>query len=308
MLSKKLKYRIKAYLQSRRDKKILLERRDKIEKYLKNGKVPWSTGYSEYKEDLIIENIDSNRILDSFKARKLFDKFGIGIDERAVEYPWLFSKINDFKVNFKIEKPVILDAGSTFNFEFIVNHPTIENSELYVYTFYPENLCFWKKRVSYVYGDLRLLPFKDGLFDIIVCHSTLEHIDMDNSIYGYELKPNLTQKKSYDYLKVINEMVRTLKENGMILITVPFGKFENYGFFQQMDMEMIQRIVDVFALNGKFEMDFFKYTKNGWNFSKLEEVENSTSFNPHTGKGKDDDGAAHSRAICCLKFIKESSK
>lgn len=84
------------------------------------------------------------------------------------------------------------------------------------------------------------LPFKSELFDTIICQSTLEHIDMDNSIYGYDLERRDTmQEKSYSFLKGISELLRILKPEGMLCLTFPYGKFENHGFFQQFDSEMV---------------------------------------------------------------------
>lgn len=268
---------------------------DKINLYIKNGRVPWSEGYFEYKFEQIRESINDEELLLQFKNKKIKD-FGIGVDERCVEYPWIFSKMSD-------SKETMLDAGSTFNFNYILDNEKLQNKDLTIYTFYPEQDCYYKKRISYVYGDLRSMYFNDCSFDFIVSQSTIEHIDMDNSIYGYSNAKERTDK-SYDYLKAVSEMERVLKQGGRLLITVPFGKFENHGFFQQFDDEMLDKLVSVIKDKGTIEFDFFKYEKHGWRFAKREELENVQSFNPHTGKGKLDDGAAHCRSIVCLEFKK----
>jgi ubiquinone/menaquinone biosynthesis C-methylase UbiE len=160
--------------------------------------------------------------------------------------------------------------------------------------------------VSYVYGDLRELPFKNNFFEEIVCQSTIEHIDMDNSIYGYDLESSLDlfTNKSYEYIKVIEELLRVLKSNGTILLTFPYGKFENHGFFQQFDSEMLRKITNKIEASGSYELTFFKYLPEGWKIASQEECNDAESYNPHTQIGKKDDFAAHSRAICCLKFSK----
>lgn len=270
----------------------------KINSYLNSGRVPWSEGYSEFKYKSIKDIIYSDEHLAPFIQKKLPLNFGIGIDERVVEYPWIFSKINK-------GKNLLLDAGSTFNFDFIVNHPTIKNKELTIYTFFPEDDCFFKNRISYVFGDLRDMYFKEATFDEIVSQSTIEHIGMDNSIYGYEEK-NIAFEKSYDYLMAVKEMERILKPGGRLLITFPFGKHEHHGFFQQFDGEMLQKILDLLSDKGHIDTDFFKYESNGWRFASKPELAQVVSYNPHTGKGKLDDGAAHCRSIACIEFIKNA--
>jgi hypothetical protein len=87
-------------------------------------------------------------------------------------------------------------------------------------------------------------------------------------------------------------------------LTFPYGRFENHGFFQQFDNEMLERITFKMREMGSYEITFFKYLPDGWIVATQEDCNESESFNPHTGKGKKEDFAAHSRAICCIKFCK----
>ncbi len=267
-----------------------------IETYLKNGRIPWSLGYILYKEKFIENSLRALNIEEKFKSYNLKDGFGVGIDERCIEYPWIFSKLN-------LGKERLLDAGSTFNFKFILEQDKLKDKELFIYTYYPEGDCFYQKRISYVYGDLRELCFNNEYFDTIISQSTIEHIDMDNSIYGYN-NASAINHKSYEYMKAIIEMYRVLKSNGRLLITFPFGKFENHGFFQQFDKEMLERINEYFNEKGKINITYFKYERQGWRFAKQEELLDVCSYNPHTGVGKGDDGAAHCRSIACIEFLK----
>jgi SAM-dependent methyltransferase len=267
--------------------------------FLKNGQIPWSNGYIAHKQESIIKNISDAVVLDEFFNKRVPLNFGFRLDERIVEYPWIFA-------NLQKNKTIFLDAGSTFNFDYLLTNKLIENKEKYIYTFHPECKSYNEKKISYVYGDLRELPFKNDFFEEIVCQSTIEHIDMDNSIYGYDLKSTLDidTNKSYEYLKVIDELLRVLKTNGQLLLTFPYGKFENHGFFQQFDNEMVKKITQKMDRLGEYELTFFKYLSEGWVVASQEDCNDSESFNPHTQIGKKDDFAAHSRAICCMKFIK----
>ncbi len=261
-------------------------------------KKPFSLGYNLFKWKLIEKSINDPLVLNAFKDRIIPNSFGLKMDERVVEYPLLFA-------NFSKKSKKILDAGSTFNFKEIIEHPYFSDKNLNIYTFYPESINFPSNRVSYQYGDLRSLPYEDCIFDQVISHSTIEHIDMDNSIYGYELEFNQNKKnKSYEYLKAISEMQRVLAKDGIILLTFPYGKFKNYGFFQQFDSEMVNKIIDYLSKYGKTQKDFIKYSEIGWQFALEESCLNSTSYNPHTGENKLNDGAAHSRCICFVKFQK----
>jgi SAM-dependent methyltransferase len=288
-----IKQQISAYAE-----KYLIKKR--IKEYIRNGREPWSTGYHEYKWSQIETTIEQNDFKYAIEKGRLNSGFGIGLDERIVEYPWIFSNLNHEVTN-------ILDAGSTFNFKPIVNIVSKYCQHLTIFTYYPENENYLNKRISYVFGDLRKLPFRDCWFEQIVCQSTIEHIAMDNSIYGYkESRQQNSPDKNYEYLQSISELVRVLKIGGQLLLTFPYGKFENHSFFQQFDHEMTEKLIAVLFAEGRVEINFFKYDKTGWNTAMRNECDQAISFNPHTGKGKGDDGAAHCRSICCVKFIKSN--
>ena len=86
-----------------------------IKKYLgfififiwKIRKVPFSLGYSIVKEKKIINAIND---ID----KKLYFEAVEGIDERIVEYKWLFNQLKNSS------QKKILDAGSALNFKYIL--------------------------------------------------------------------------------------------------------------------------------------------------------------------------------------------
>jgi SAM-dependent methyltransferase len=260
-------------------------------------KIPFSLGYNSAKWRFIKKSLNNPDLISSFENGKIPFAFGLGFDERVVEYPWIFSKL-------PLEAVYVLDAGSTFNFRPIVEHAYFRDKHLSIFTFYPESVNFPGNSVSYQYGDLREMPYSDNHFEVVVSHSTIEHIDMDNSIYGYEISHIAEQKKSLEYLKAVHEFYRVLKPNGTLLITFPYGKFRNYGFFQQFDAEMVGHIKESLSPLGKLEFSFIKYNAAGWQFDGQVNCDDSTSHNPHTGEDKGSDGAAHCRCVCCVKFTK----
>jgi hypothetical protein len=67
--------------------------RDEL-KYLSGGRIPWSHGYRQAKERFICQVVADPGLLYLFKnAGKLPEQYGVGFDERCVEYPWLLSLI-----------------------------------------------------------------------------------------------------------------------------------------------------------------------------------------------------------------------
>lgn len=270
----------------------------KIANYINDGRIAWSEGYVEYKYKEIKKAIQNPEMLEAFCNQNLPSNYGCRIDERVVEYPWIFSQLSP-------KATTMLDAGSTFNFEYLLDEPILANKYLFIHTYHPENPNFNQKRISYVYGDLRELPYKDNFFEEIICQSTIEHIDMDNSMYGYDIAHVKEEKKSYEYIKAVKELVRVLKDKGTLLITFPYGKFENHGFFQQFDSEMLNKILEDFEGKGNCKVSFLRYLPEGWIFCSQEDCKDIESFNPHTGRGRGEDGAAHCRSICCIKFIKQ---
>jgi len=271
---------------------------NRLKTYYKNGRVPWSVGYGKYKNEQIEKALGNASLLLAMRDGSLPDDFGVGLDERIVEIPWALSQLDE-------SDKTILDAGSALNFDFVLSSDPMSNRDLTICTFYPEENSYTEWRISYLYADLRKMNLLDGSFDSVISVSTIEHIDMDNSIYGYDVKnASESLSKSYAYLEAVEEMYRLVKPDGKILISVPFGVYENHGYFQQFDSEMIQRIENLLQAKGRLQTYFFKYTQKGWVASDQKSSEASRAFNPHTGLGKGDDGAAHSRAICCIKFIR----
>ena len=255
------------------------------------GKKPWSLGYQAYKE----VNIHNAILAGSFDTKKLEPGYGFRIDERIIEYPWLFSKL-------PLDNGRLLDAGSILNFDFIKSQKALSKKKIFISTLAPEDNCFWKNGISYVYEDLRETCYRDNYFDWIVSLSTVEHIGLDNTILYTE---DSSKKESHtnSYLDAIKEFRRILKPGGVIYLSVPFGKYKNHGWFQVFNGEMIDRLIDSFSPASCIEY-YFKYEPNGWRVSTKEDIKDATCFDIHFQKNYDPDYAAFSRGIVCLEMIK----
>ncbi|WP_338690977.1 methyltransferase domain-containing protein [Bradyrhizobium sp. 26S5] len=263
--------------------------------YFARGRRPWSVGYFTRKKDCIQTAIDTAAVR---SGRPLPDAFGIAIDERVVEYPWLFDRLRRDGVRLGR----MLDAGSTLNHDYILGRDPLRNADLTIMTLAPEKRCYWYEGYSYVFGDFRKTRFEDGAFDTIVSISTLEHVGLDNTML-YTNDPAKSETNKHGFADAMREFRRIIAPGGRCLITVPYGRYENFNWFQVFDRGMIQTLIDAFAPSS-FELEFFGYEKTGWRRATEAEVANATAFDPHSGRGRLDDRAGCARAIACIELIR----
>jgi len=265
--------------------------------YLITGKKPWSLGYLSYRNEVIEKNIKSN-FLKYISENKLPKKYGFGLDERIIEYPWLLSSLPK-------KAKYILDAGSIFNYKFILESKQLTGKNILISNLNHERENHNDMSISYLYGlygDLRNIIIKDGIFDAVVCGSVLEHVGMDNATI-YNNNNIFKENKIDDYLSAVKEFKRVLKINGICLITVPFGKSDDYGWFQVFNTEMINKIIRLFGIKNS-TVALFKYSDKGWKISNIEECRNARYFDVHKRKGTSLNRQAAAGAMACIKMIK----
>ena len=272
--------------------------------YSLRGRKPWSLGYLQHRDRLIAKTINDSSMMDCFaKEKDLPGSYGEFMDERVVELPWCLAQLETVD-------GAILDAGSSLNFPHIVDHKALATKSLTIATLEPEKWAFWRKRISYQYCDFRELPFRDDHFDAIACISTLEHVGMDNSIYSDN--EAFQEQAQDDFTKVISEFRRALKPSGQLLVTVPFGQNISYGWYQQFDGPMIDRLIKTFSPSESSET-YFSYSNLAVGTSHSASTARTRSDStftkrvtsiPNSSKDYDDDFAACSRAIAAVRLTK----
>ncbi|MES0488494.1 MAG: class I SAM-dependent methyltransferase [Leptospirales bacterium] len=255
------------------------------------GQKPWSYGYINYK----VHTIKSILKKDDFNSNKLPDNYGFRIDERVIEYPWLFSKLSEKEGN-------LLDAGSILNFKYIIAREKLQNKNIFISTLAPEGRAFWQNKVSYVYEDLRNTCYRDAYFDWVVSLSTIEHIGLDNTKL-YTDDSSKAESSPDGYLKAIQEYHRVLKPGGICYLSVPYGKKSVKEWYQVFDAQMIEDIISVFKPTS-YNTNYYQYLSSGWVVSNQETAKEATYFDIHEKKQYDTDYAAASRAVVCLELIK----
>jgi len=259
--------------------------------YIRTGRRPWSRGYGEYRQGEIERIVDHS----IFSTEQLPRGYGFRLDERVIEYPWLFTRLS-------VGEESLLDAGSVLNQRFLLERNPLRDKRIFISTLAPEPVSFNALGVSYVYEDLRSSCFRSDYFDRIVSLSTLEHIGMDNTMLYTD---DVSKKESapFSYLDAIRELKRILKEGGHLYVSVPFGEAKSYGWFQIFDAPMVDSLIKEFA-PASFEEFHFKYLSDGWTVSTREQSAGATYFDIHQTKTYDPDFAAASRAVVCLDLMK----
>ena len=274
-----------------------------LKNYLRSDRRPWRLGYYAYRNKYLSDSISNPSTLEIFlKSKSLPPGYGFRLDARVVEIPWVLARVAS-------RSGRLLDAGSSLNYDFVLTAPLLSNKKITIVTLSPEATCLWKRGISYVFGDLRNLDFRDECFDTVVCISTIEHVGMDNSLYTGQKED--TPKDPQDFLLALGELKRVLKKDGMLYITFPFGKFEDHGWFQQFDANLTDRLMEEFAPS-RFNETVFRYEPSGWQLSnrtscaqaQFFDVHKSKYFDPNSSVEYPPDFPAGERGVMCLELCK----
>jgi len=279
-------------------------KRKRLASYLKSDRRPWREGYYEYREQRLTDAVNDDALLDTFAANgSLSQGYGYRLDARIIEIPWVLSRARNRGNRF-------LDAGSALNYDFVLTAPALKEKQTTIVTLAPEGQAFWQLGVSYVFGDLRDLDFRDERFDSVACISTIEHIGMDNTMYAEDLKIAQRSDPS-EFVLAVKELKRVLKKDGSLYISFPFGRYENHGWFQQFDSALVDTLVNAFAPT-RFHEAIYQYHPDGWQISNREACKDCEFFDVHTSKYSDPnstieypaDYPAGERAVACLELVK----
>lgn len=278
-------------------------KRKRLAAYLKSDRRPWREGYYEYREKCLSEAVTDDALLDTLAGeRSLPDGYGYRLDARLIEIPWVLSRVRNTEGRF-------LDAGSAFNYDFVLTAPALKDKQTTIVTLAPEREAFWKLGVSYVFGDLRDLDFRDERFDAVACISTIEHIGMDNTMYAEGEVAQRSDKS--EFILAVKELKRVLKPGGVLYISFPFGCYENHGWFQQFDSELVDTLIGAFGPSRQKE-NIFQYHPDGWQRSTREACKDCEFFDVHSSKYNDpnstieypSDYPAGERGLACLELVK----
>ena len=230
-----------------------LRRRLKADLWKRQGRVPGAYGANAAKWVAIEAGI-----------RATDGRYGwhdAGIDERVVEYAWLFDRMRELDTN----RGRVLDAGS------VLNHPQIlsawrsaRRSPVSIVTLGYEGRADVSDDVRYEFADLRQLPYRDAWFTNTLSLSTLEHVGLDNTIYG-SAAGSVAQASdpSSEVRRALAELHRVTVEGGRLLVSVPYGARSNRGWFRILDAGDLEALTGAPGW-GNPHVRFFRSRREGW--------------------------------------------
>jgi SAM-dependent methyltransferase len=276
-----------------------------VAEYERLGRRPWSRGYEDAKDRLLRDTLADPALLAAFgRGTELPTGYAAGFDERTVEFPWVISQLGPHPER-------VLDAGSSLNHSLLIEHPHLVAKKLYIVTLAPESNCFWHRGIAYLFEDLRTLPIRDATYDTVVCVSTLEHIGCDNTLYTGQTTGN--EGHPLEFGGAVQELRRVLKPGGRLLLTVPFGRYQNFGTFQQFDGRLLAQAMAAFGPATVTRESYYRYTAQGWQVATAascataEYVEWITRPPHHWPNPMpvEVDRAAAARAVACVSLVRQ---
>lgn len=116
--------------------------------------------------------------------------------------------------------------------------------------------------------DIRKTSFEDNFFDATLALSTVEHLGLATRYGSYE---DLDADK-----KALAEMSRVTKKNGVIVLTVPFGKATINKAQRNYDDEGIKRLIDGFKIESTEYVENFG---SHWDYSTHARIQGITGYN-----------------------------
>jgi O-antigen chain-terminating methyltransferase len=192
--------------------------------------------------------------------------YGLDDSERCIEIPWVLSRFQGeprvLDVGHANSEPRYLQARDALKIPFLVGLDLAAAPQ---------------SSIAGVAGDALALPFRPGSFDLIFVISVIEHIGRDNSIYGVREQPT----QEFGDLEAVAGLASLLRPGGRLLITVPFGRQEEHGWFVQYDLRRIQALVELSGCEPTLA-EYYAYGTNAWTGpvdpAALSQVEYRTGF------------------------------
>jgi SAM-dependent methyltransferase len=181
-----------------------------------------------------------------------------GIDERVVEYAWAFERIGALKS----KDARVLDAGSVLNYPAVLRAwRRAANPAVSIVTLKYEGFADPSDDVRYEFADLRRLPYRDEWFSHTLSLSTLEHVGLDNTIYGASAES--APDANAEVVRALTEIHRVTARGGTLLVSVPYGARSNRGWFRILDGSDLARMTTAPGWSNP-KTRYFRCQREGW--------------------------------------------
>jgi SAM-dependent methyltransferase len=184
-------------------------------------------------------------------------------DERAIEIPWCLARYDGERR--------VLDIGSANAIPAYLEGLRDLRA--------PELVTVDLAQPADVIADVRSLPFEDGSFDLALLVSTLEHVGLDNTVYGVDAARDADGQEA-----ALRGLHRVLAPDGRLLLSVPTGVRDDQGWqLQRAPLEWIDLFEDAgFVV---FEDELYVRADAGWRTATLAEAESARYGSSALGAG-----------------------
>jgi SAM-dependent methyltransferase len=272
----------------------LLQRRlhARANTWIRNGRVPGASGYSSARWAAVERTLSTS-------PASAYGYDDAGLDERVVEYPWALHRLRS---RWEAGTP-ILDAGSVLNHPRILDYCRRERiGPISLVTLRYEGSAEVSDDVRYEFADLRRLPYRDDWFSSVVCLSTLEHVGMDNRGYGDH--SHGSDSPQTETARAMEELRRVTRVGGVMLLSVPFGKRDDRGWFRILDADDLRQLTDCPGWRTD-STSIHRATAEGWRECSQEDAVNA-GYNErgsvHQGKRSAPDFVSAAEAVALVEL------
>ena len=249
--------------------------------------VPWSEEYIAAHAAFVGRALDDAALIEAIRrGDALPHGYGLGFDERVVEYPWLSGRRLG---------GTVLDAGSTLNHLHVLRRLRPRMDDLHIVTLAPEDRAFPSLGISYLFADLRSLPLDDHVYDRVLSLSTLEHVGLNLDHFGAD---GLAAEDPQDAsLAAADELRRVLRPGGEALLTVPIGVGERFDWVRAFSLAELDALVARFD-PVDVDVTFFRHD-GGWHCADRESVSDAR-YRDHLSGADLRDGVVAAEAVACV--------
>lgn len=171
--------------------------------------------------------------------RRTLELLALTLSERTVEIPFVLSQYHGearvLEIGFAHAEPRYVEALQSLEIPLLVGLDLVPGNQKLAQVFSP------------VVGDVRTSLFRAGAFDLVLLVSTVEHVGRDNS--GYGIDRDGASIDEHPDRSAIATIARWLAPGGRLLVTVPFGRFEDHGWLVNYDAAHLDALVAASGLD-----------------------------------------------------------